>query len=57
MPVPEGMTVIPIACQSEGAMEVYVEPVVPSPHLVVVGRSPMAHTLADLAGPSAGART
>ena len=43
------MTVIPIACQSEGALEVYVEPVLSSPHLVVVGASPMAHTLRDLA--------
>ena len=43
------MTVVPIACQSEGALEVYIEPVLPAPHLVVVGRSPMAHTLADLA--------
>ena len=47
--IPENMTVIPISCQSEGAMEVYVEPVLPSPQLVVVGRSPMAHTLCDLA--------
>jgi xanthine dehydrogenase accessory factor len=47
--VPEGMTVVPIACQSEGALEVYVEPVLPAPRLVVVGRSPMARTLADLA--------
>jgi xanthine dehydrogenase accessory factor len=47
--VPEGMTVVPISCQSEGALEVYVEPVLPVPHLVVVGRSPMAHALADLA--------
>jgi xanthine dehydrogenase accessory factor len=47
--VPEGMTVIPIACQSEGALEVYVEPVVRTVNLTVVGRSPMAHTLADLA--------
>lgn len=47
--VPEGMTVVPISCQSEGALEVYIEPVVPAPHLVVVGRSPMAHTLAELA--------
>ena len=47
--VPEGMTVIPISCQSDGAMEVYVEPVVSSPHLVVVGRSPMAHALHELA--------
>jgi xanthine dehydrogenase accessory factor len=48
-PLPEGMTVVPISCQSEGALEVYVEPVLPVPHLVVVGRSPMAHTLTDLA--------
>jgi xanthine dehydrogenase accessory factor len=43
------MTVIPIACQSEGALQVYVEPVLTSPHLVIVGHSPMAHTLAELA--------
>jgi len=48
--VPEGMTVIPISCQSEGAVEVYVEPVVPAVRLTVVGRSPMAHTLVELAG-------
>jgi len=48
-PVPEGVSVVPIACQSEGALEVYIEPVLPTPHLVIVGRSPMAHTLADLA--------
>jgi xanthine dehydrogenase accessory factor len=48
--VPDGITVVPIACQSEGAIEVYIEPVVPAPHLVIVGSSPMAHTLADLAG-------
>jgi xanthine dehydrogenase accessory factor len=43
------MTVVPISCQSEGAIEVYIEPVLPAPHLVVVGVSPMAHTLASLA--------
>src|SRR5215831_12900576 len=48
--VPEGMTVVPIACQSEGALEVFIEPVQPAPRLVIVGRSPMAQTLADLAG-------
>jgi xanthine dehydrogenase accessory factor len=42
------MTVVPIACQSEGALEVYIEPVLPAPHLVIVGRSPMVETLADL---------
>ena len=46
--VPDGMTVVPIACQSEGALEVYIEPVLPAPHLVIVGRSPMVETLADL---------
>ena len=55
--VPDGMTVIPISCQSEGALEVYIEPVLPAPHLVVVGRSPMAQTLADLAGALAGGPT
>ncbi|HEY9244796.1 MAG TPA: XdhC family protein [Streptosporangiaceae bacterium] len=47
--VPEGMTLVPISCQSEGALEVYIEPVLPAPHLVIVGRSPMAETLAGLA--------
>jgi xanthine dehydrogenase accessory factor len=48
-PTPEGMTFVPISCQSEGALEVYIEPVQPAPHLVVVGHSPMARTLAELA--------
>jgi len=48
--VPDGMTVIPISCQSEGALEVYIEPVLPVPHLVIAGDSPMARTLASLAG-------
>jgi xanthine dehydrogenase accessory factor len=47
--VPDGMTVVPISCQSEGALQVYIEPVLPVPHLVIVGTSPMAQTLAELA--------
>ena len=47
--VPDGMAVVPISCQSDGALEVYIEPVVPVPHLVVVGRSPMARTLVSMA--------
>src|SRR6185503_5221629 len=47
--IPEGITVIPIGCQSEGALQVYIEPVLVSPQLVIVGRSPMAHTLSELA--------
>ena len=47
--VPEGMTVVPISCQSEGALEIYIEAVLPVPHLVIVGDSPMTRTLAELA--------
>lgn len=47
--IPEGISVTPISCQSEGALQVYIEPVVPAPNLVVVGRSPMGQTLVDLA--------
>ncbi len=44
----EGVLTVPIACQSEGALEVYVEPVLPSPHLVVIGRSPAVDALAEM---------
>ncbi|MEX1124220.1 MAG: XdhC family protein [Acidimicrobiia bacterium] len=47
--LPEGMLFVQMSCQSEGALELYIEPVLASPHLVVVGRSPMATTLVDLA--------
>ncbi len=47
--VSEGMIVIPISCQSDGALQIYIEPVQAAPHLVIVGRSPMAHTLSKLA--------
>lgn len=47
--VPEGMVSVPMACQSEGALQLYVEPVLSTPRLVVVGRSPMATTLVELA--------
>jgi xanthine dehydrogenase accessory factor len=43
-----GVVLVPIACHSEGALEVYVEPVLPPPHLVVIGRSPAAGALASL---------
>jgi len=45
-----GVVTVPIACQSEGALEVYVEPVLPQPHLVVIGRSPAVAALAAMAG-------
>ena len=45
----DGVVTVPIACQSEGALEVYVEPVVPQPQLIAIGRSPVASTLAAMA--------
>lgn len=36
---------VPMACESEGAMEVYLEPELPAPQLVVIGRSPAATAL------------
>jgi xanthine dehydrogenase accessory factor len=36
---------IPMACESEGAMEIYLEPFLPAPQLVVFGRSPAVHAL------------
>lgn len=47
--IPDGMVAVAISCQSEGALQIYIEPVIPTPHVTVVGRSPMAHTLAGLA--------
>jgi xanthine dehydrogenase accessory factor len=45
----DGIVAVPIACGSEGALEVYLEPVLPSPHLVILGRSPAARALAGMA--------
>jgi xanthine dehydrogenase accessory factor len=47
--LPDGMLFVPISCSSEGSLEVYIEPCGPSPHLVVVGHSPMTRTLGELA--------
>ena len=47
--VPAGVTQIAISCQSDGALQIFIEPVVAVPHLVVVGHSPMARTLCELA--------
>jgi xanthine dehydrogenase accessory factor len=45
----DGVVSVPIACQSEGALEVYVEPVLPQPQVVAIGRSPAARSLTRLA--------
>ena len=44
----DGVVTVPISCQSEGALEVYVEPVLPQPQIVAIGRSPVAGALAAL---------
>jgi xanthine dehydrogenase accessory factor len=45
----EGVIVVPMECGSEGALAVALEPVVPAPLVVEVGRSPAVDTLASLA--------
>jgi xanthine dehydrogenase accessory factor len=40
---------VPISCTSEGALEVFLEPMLPQPYLVVVGRSPAVHALTSIA--------
>ena len=45
----DGVVTVPIACQSEGAMEVHVEPVLPRLQIVAIGRSPAAIALAAMA--------
>lgn len=44
-----GVTEAPMACDSEGEMEVFVEPMMPAPRLVIVGSSPMTAVLAEIA--------
>ena len=46
----DGISLVKMTCQSEGAIELFVEPVLPKPHLVIIGRTPMVGTLATLAG-------
>jgi xanthine dehydrogenase accessory factor len=54
--VREGISYVPMSCQSEGALEIYIEPVEPKTHLVVVGRSPMVEALVQM-GQAIGWRT
>ena len=44
-----GVTDVAMACDSEGAMEVFVDPILPSPYLMIVGTSPMTGTLCRIA--------
>src|SRR5215470_6541931 len=43
-----GVTVLPMVCQSGGTVDVYLEPVLPPPRLVLLGLSPVIRALAQL---------
>jgi len=45
----EGVVDYTMTCHSGGTLDIYIEPVLPKPHLVILGRSPVAITLAKLA--------
>src|SRR5207247_6463228 len=47
----DGVVNYPMTCHSGGTLEIYLEPVLPAPDLVVLGESPVAETLAALAVP------
>lgn len=47
----EGRDIARNGCPSKGAMEIFVEPVLPRPELVILGASPVALALATLAQP------
>ncbi len=44
------VTTVPISCTSEGAMEVFLEPALPQPHLVIIGSTPAVETFAGRPG-------
>lgn len=48
MHIPEGVITIPMSCQSEGALQLYIEPVLVAPEVIIIGRSPMVATLLEL---------
>lgn len=46
----EGSKFVRNGCPSKGSMDIFVEPVLPKPELVILGDSPVAHALVELAG-------
>jgi xanthine dehydrogenase accessory factor len=47
--IQEGVMEYKMTCQSEGTVEVFIEPVLPQPHLVVIGKSEIAKSLVRIA--------
>jgi xanthine dehydrogenase accessory factor len=44
----EGIVAYNTTCHSGGTLDVYIEPVLPKPHILIMGRSPVGQTLARL---------
>jgi xanthine dehydrogenase accessory factor len=44
----EGIVAYSMTCHSGGTLDVYIEPVLPKPHILILGRSPVGRTLARL---------
>ena len=44
----EGIVAYNMTCHSGGTLDVYIEPVLPKPHILILGRSPVGQTLARL---------
>jgi xanthine dehydrogenase accessory factor len=47
----DGIVSYPMTCHSGGTLDIYLEPVLPAPELVILGESPVAEALAALAAP------
>jgi len=47
----DGIVSYPMTCHSGGTLDIYLEPVLPAPELVVLGESPVADALVALGGP------
>jgi xanthine dehydrogenase accessory factor len=45
----EGIVDYTMTCHSGGTLDIFIEPVLPKPHILILGRSPVAKTLARLA--------
>ena len=43
-----GIVTYDMTCHSGGTVDIFIEPVLPKPHLLILGRSPIAQTLAKL---------
>jgi xanthine dehydrogenase accessory factor len=44
----DGIVDYTMTCHSGGTLDIYIEPVLPKPHILIFGRSPIAQTLARL---------